>query len=34
MEWDIAAGHSILKAAGGNILTENGLELEYGKTGI
>ena len=32
MEWDTAAGHSILKSAGGNILTENGLELAYGKT--
>ena len=31
MEWDIAAGHSILKAAGGNILTESGMEVQYGK---
>ena len=31
MEWDIAAGHSILKAAGGNILTESGMEIQYGK---
>ena len=31
MEWDIAAGHSILKAAGGNILTESGMEVKYGK---
>ncbi len=30
-EWDTAAGHSILKYAGGNILTTNGLELYYGK---
>ena len=28
MEWDTAAGHSILKNAGGNIYTRNGLELE------
>ena len=31
MEWDTAAGHSILKCAGGNIYTKNGLELRYGK---
>ena len=31
MEWDTAAGHSILKASGGNIFTTNGLELYYGK---
>ena len=31
MEWDIAAGHSILKAAGGNIVSEFGLEIQYGK---
>ena len=31
MEWDTAAGHSILKCAGGNIYTKNGLELHYGK---
>ena len=31
MEWDIAAGHSILKAAGGNIISEFGLEIQYGK---
>ncbi len=31
MEWDIAAGHSILKAAGGNIFSEFGLEIKYGK---
>ena len=32
MEWDIAAGHSILKAAGGNIVSETGLQIQYGKT--
>ena len=31
MEWDIAAGLSILKAAGGNIVSEFGLEIQYGK---
>ena len=31
MEWDTAAGHSILKNAGGNVLTENGNELNYNK---
>ncbi len=31
MEWDTAAGHSILKFAGGNVFTNNGLELRYGK---
>jgi 3'(2'), 5'-bisphosphate nucleotidase len=30
MEWDTAAGHAILKAAGGNILNLNGQELSYG----
>ena len=29
-EWDIAAGHAILKAAGGNIYTLDGDELRYG----
>ena len=32
MEWDIAAGHSILKAAGGNIFSESGMQIQYGKT--
>ena len=31
MEWDIAAGHSILKAAGGNVYCDAGLEMRYGK---
>ncbi len=31
MEWDTAAGQSILKSSGGNIFTLNGLELYYGK---
>jgi len=29
-EWDIAAGHAILKAAGGNIYTIDGNEIRYG----
>jgi 3'(2'), 5'-bisphosphate nucleotidase len=31
MEWDIAAGHAILKAAGGRVRTLDGAELAYGK---
>jgi len=31
MEWDIAAGHSILKAAGGNIFSVSGMQIQYGK---
>lgn len=31
MEWDIAAGHSILKSAGGNIISDSGIEIKYGK---
>jgi 3'(2'), 5'-bisphosphate nucleotidase len=30
-EWDTAAGHAILKGAGGNIIDSNGSELRYGK---
>ena len=30
-EWDIAAGHAILKYAGGSVLTLEKKELEYGK---
>ncbi|MBI1300275.1 MAG: 3'(2'),5'-bisphosphate nucleotidase CysQ [Alphaproteobacteria bacterium] len=30
-EWDTAAGHAILKAAGGDIVDLNGCSLEYGK---
>ena len=32
MEWDIAAGHSILKSAGGNVISDSGIEIKYGKT--
>ena len=34
MEWDIAAGHAILKAAGGRVLTPEGEEMGYGKQGF
>ena len=30
-EWDIAAGHAILKHAGGNVTDFNGNEILYGK---
>lgn len=29
MEWDIAAGHAILRAAGGTVLNESGKSFEY-----
>lgn len=31
MEWDTAAGHAILKYAGGEVITEDGRPLTYGK---
>ncbi|AAU03768.1 3'(2'),5'-bisphosphate nucleotidase CysQ [Rickettsia typhi] len=31
MEWDIAAGHALIKASGGNILDCDGQEVTYGK---
>lgn len=31
MEWDIAAGHAIIKASGGNVYTTNGRVMKYGK---
>ena len=31
MEWDTAAGHAVLLAAGGRVLTDKGLPLHYGK---
>lgn len=34
MEWDTAAGHAILKAAGGEVYTEDGTPLTYGKPGF
>lgn len=34
MEWDIAAGHAVLAAAGGHVRTVTGTELTYGKPGF
>jgi 3'(2'), 5'-bisphosphate nucleotidase len=34
MEWDIAAGHAVLAAAGGQVLTLQGQPLRYGKPGF
>ena len=34
MEWDIAAGHAIVKAAGGSVRTLDGKRLVYGKPGF
>ena len=34
MEWDIAAGHAVLAAAGGQVLTLQGEPLRYGKPGL
>jgi 3'(2'), 5'-bisphosphate nucleotidase len=31
MEWDIAAGHAVLEAAGGSVLTPEGAAVAYGK---
>ena len=31
MEWDVAAGEAVLRAAGGRVLTPDGAELRYGK---
>ncbi len=31
MEWDIAAGHALIKASGGNIFDLAGKEISYGK---
>lgn len=31
MEWDTAAGHAVVEAAGGRVLTEDGAPLLYGK---
>jgi 3'(2'), 5'-bisphosphate nucleotidase len=33
MEWDIAAGHAVLRAAGGRVETLDGSHLMYGKPG-
>lgn len=34
MEWDIAAGHAVLAAAGGSVSTIDGEPLGYGKSGL
>jgi 3'(2'), 5'-bisphosphate nucleotidase len=34
MEWDTAAGHAVLSAAGGRVRTLDGAELGYGKHGF
>ena len=34
MEWDIAAGHAVLVAAGGTVQTLDGAPLAYGKAGF
>lgn len=34
MEWDTAAGHAILAAAGGSVTRVDGSELHYGKPGL
>ena len=34
MEWDTAAGHAVLRAAGGTVTDLNGRELTYGKAGF
>ena len=34
MEWDTAAGHAILAAAGGSVCTLDGQPLRYGKPGL
>ena len=34
MEWDTAAGHGVLRAAGGSVRRVDGTELNYGKPGF
>jgi 3'(2'), 5'-bisphosphate nucleotidase len=34
MEWDTAAGHAVLVAAGGSVLAPGGEPLRYGKSGL
>ncbi|RAR57859.1 3'(2'),5'-bisphosphate nucleotidase [Paraburkholderia unamae] len=34
MEWDIAAGHAVVRAAGGHVRTLEGSELRYAKPGL
>ena len=33
MEWDTAAGHAVLSAAGGQVLRPDGSAFDYGKSG-
>jgi 3'(2'), 5'-bisphosphate nucleotidase len=33
MEWDVAAGHAVLEAAGGRMTTLEGQPFTYGKAG-
>jgi len=34
MEWDTAAAHCVVEAAGGNVYTLDGKVLRYGKAGL
>ena len=34
MEWDLAAGHAVLRAAGGRLTDLDGHEMQYGKPGL
>lgn len=34
MEWDIAAGHAVVRAAGGRLTNLDGEEMTYGKSGF
>jgi 3'(2'), 5'-bisphosphate nucleotidase len=34
MEWDTAAGHAVVRYAGGNVVDRDGAELTYGKPGF
>jgi 3'(2'), 5'-bisphosphate nucleotidase len=34
MEWDTAAGHAVLAAAGGTVINIDGAPLRYGKPGF
>jgi 3'(2'), 5'-bisphosphate nucleotidase len=34
MEWDIAAGHAVVRAAGGEVTDLQGRALRYGKPGF
>ncbi len=34
MEWDTAAGHAVLAAAGGTVTTWDGAPFVYGKPGF